>query len=132
MSSSESFSFVRRVSQIGTLLKTFLRGRKVGRDEFGNRYYCERGMPRPINGSRVRQKRWVLYAGEPEPTKIPPEWHIWLHYTADAPIPQNARKAWQKPPIANKTGTSDAWIPSALRGESRSHATGDYQAWKPE
>ena len=123
----ESFSLIRRLSQIGTLLQTFLCGKEIGRDAFGNRYYCDRKKLRS-----QRQKRWVIYAGEPEPSKVPPEWHIWLHYTADAPIPDSARKAWQKPHIANMTGTSDAWMPPALEGKDRPKATGDYQAWKPE
>ena len=93
MMNSENFSLVRRASQVGTLLRTFLQGKEVGHDQFGNRYFCERGKPRAADGGRVRQKRWVIYKGEPEPTKIPPEWHIWLHYTADAPIPENERKA---------------------------------------
>ncbi len=132
MSSSENFSFVRRVSQIGTLLQTFLRGKEVGCDSFGNRYYRERGTPRPSNGGRVRQKRWVIYAGEPEPTKVPPEWHLWLHHTADAPLIETGHRAWQKPHSANKTGTTDAWMPPTLKDESRPQTSGDYQAWKQE
>ena len=136
MSNSNSFSFVRRVSQIGTLLQTFFCGKEVGHDQFGNRYYTERGKPRSSSGGIVKQKRWVMYAGEPEPSKVPPEWHIWLHYTADAPLLDGARKAWQKPHIANQTGTKEAWMPPSLRGEDipakDSCATGVYQAWKPE
>jgi NADH:ubiquinone oxidoreductase subunit len=130
MPTSENFSFVRRVSQMGTLLQTFLCGREVGRDSFGNRYYCERGKLRAPNGSRVRQKRWVLYAGEPEPTKIPPEWHIWLHYTANAPISESMRKVWQKLHISNRTGTPEAWSPSSPEGEGP--ASVNYKLWKPE
>jgi len=132
MLNSESFSLVRRVSQIGTLLQTFLRGEEVGRDQFGNRYYRERGKLRPATGSRVRQRRWVIYNGEPEASKVPPEWHIWLHYTADAPLSDSTRHAWQKPHIANKTGTPEAWMPPAMNGQNRPHATGDYQAWNPD
>lgn len=132
MSNSEAFSFVRRVSQIGTLLQTLFCGKEVGRDAFGNRYYCERGKPRPSNGGRVRQKRWVIYAGEPEPTKVPPEWHCWLHYTTDAPIPESARKEWQVPHAANQTGTTAAWLPPSLKGEESPKTAGGYQAWKPE
>ncbi|MFA5041291.1 MAG: NADH-ubiquinone oxidoreductase subunit NDUFA12 family protein [Bdellovibrionales bacterium] len=132
MSAPESFSFIRRLSQIGTLLKTLFFGKEVGHDTFGNRYFLERGKPRPSNGSRVRQKRWVLYKGEPEPSKIPPEWHIWLHYTADAPLSDNVRKPWQTKHEPNKTGTKEAWLPPSMRGEDRPAATGDYQAWKPQ
>ena len=59
-----------------------------------------------------------MYKGEPEASKIPAEWHIWLHHTADAPIPDSARKAWQKPHIENMTGTADAWVPPSLHGET--------------
>ena len=127
MSTSESFSFVRRLSQLGTLLQTRLCGVQVGTDAFGNRYYRERKTP-----EGVRQKRWVMYAGEPEASKVPPEWHIWLHHMAEAPIPDSARHAWQKPHISNQTGTPEAWMPPALDGKNRPKATGDYQAWKPE
>jgi NADH:ubiquinone oxidoreductase subunit len=123
---SDSFSFVRRISRIGTVLLTLFKGVDVGADAFGNRYYHERKTP-----AGQRQRRWVIYKGEPEASKVPAEWHIWLHHTADAPIPDSARRAWQKPHIENMTGTSQAWLPPALEGKKRPKATGDYQAWKP-
>ena len=83
-------------------------GQEVGHDVFGNRYYRELKTPQG-----VREKRWVMYVGEPEASKVPPEWHIWLHHTADAPIPDSARQSWQKPHIENMTGTPDAWLPPA-------------------
>ncbi len=124
---SDSFSFIRRLSQIGTLLQTRFGGEPVGSDDFGNRYYRGR---KPVEG--VREKRWVIYVGEPEASKVPAEWHIWLHHTADAPIPDSARKAWQKPHIENMTGTPEAWFPPALEGKDRPKATGDYQPWQPD
>ncbi|MDR3423889.1 MAG: NADH-ubiquinone oxidoreductase subunit NDUFA12 family protein [Alphaproteobacteria bacterium] len=120
MPPSESFSFVRRASQIGTLLRTFFCGKEIGRDAFGNRYYGGGG------------RRWVIYAGEPDPTKVPPEWHIWLHQTADAPLQGSAGQPWQKAHVRNRAGTAEAWAPAALAGGMRPKATGDYQAWKPE
>lgn len=129
MSIPEKMSFVRRVSQIGTLLQTFLCGKEVGRDAYGNRYYCERGKPQAKDGHRALQRRWVIYAGEPEPTKVPPEWFGWLHYTMDAPLPETPGR---KPHTPNLTGTPDAWMPASLKGVGRTKAPGDYQAWKPE
>ncbi|MDE1900735.1 MAG: NADH:ubiquinone oxidoreductase subunit NDUFA12 [Alphaproteobacteria bacterium] len=123
----ENLSFIRRLSQIGTLLHTQFCGREVGRDAFGNRYYRARKTPKGL-----RERRWVFYKGEPEASKVPPEWHIWLHHLADAPIPDSARKPWQKPPVMNMTGTPQAWMPPALEGLDRPKATGDYQAWHPE
>ena len=121
---AETFSFVRRLSQIGTLLQTCFCGKTVGRDAFGNRYYQERKTPKG-----VRQKRWVIYAGEPEASKVPAEWHGWLHHSMDEPIPDSARKAWQKSHTQNMTGAPDAWMPSP---DNRPNTTGKYQAWKPE
>ncbi len=127
----DNFSFIRRLSQFGTLMQTFFCGVRTGEDEFGNRYYHERKTP-----SGIRQKRWVIYAGEPEASKVPPEWHIWLHHTADAPISDDSpfHKPWQKPYQQNMTGTSEAYRPPGhvLEGGKRAKATGDYEAWNPE
>lgn len=71
---------------IGTRLFTRWRGRKVGTDRFGNTYYEER-RARP----GMRQRRWVIYAHEAEASEVPPEWHAWLHYTTDAPLPEDKR-----------------------------------------
>jgi NADH:ubiquinone oxidoreductase subunit len=126
-----SLSLVRRLSQAGTWLTTWFMGVAVGADDFGNRYYRER---RPVKN--YREKRWVIYAGEPEASKVPPEWHIWLHHTAEAPIAVNSplRKVWQKPYQPNMTGTLAAYHPPGhvLEGGKRQKATGDYQAWTPQ
>ena len=65
---------------IGTRLYTWLKGERVGEDVFGNRYYRERGA-----GARGRPRRWVMYKGMPEASKVPPEWHAWLHWIVDTP-----------------------------------------------
>ena len=129
MSNSDpNFSFIRRLSQFATQLQTLLSGVKVGEDQFGNRYYRERKAAKGY-----REKRWVMYAGEPEASKVPPEWHIWLHHTADAPIADQSplRKAWQMPYQPNETGTKAAYFPPGFDGGKRPKATGDYKAWQP-
>jgi len=114
---------------IGTWLFTKLHGRQVGTDAAGNTYYTER-RPRP--GS-VRPRRWVAYAGAPEASDVPPEWHAWLHHTTDAPIPVDARRPWQKPHVPNLTGTPQSYRPpgSDYEGGHRERASGDYEAWTP-
>ena len=116
---------------IGTLLYTLFRGENVGSDEFGNNYYKAKSDSR--NG---KPRRWVLYKGENEASKIPPEWHVWLHYTTDEPLTEQSTRAesWQKNHIINLTGTSEAYRPSghAYKGGSRAAATGDYHAWQPD
>ncbi len=113
---------------IGTWIFTRLHGRAVGRDETGNAYFEER---RPTEGTRVR--RWVIYAGAPEATKVPAEWHAWLHYTVDAPLTAAARRPWQRPHVPNATGGADGYRPPGhdFAGGHRAAATGDYEAWTP-
>lgn len=112
-------------------LITQLQGNHVGSDTFGNRYF--KGKPRP--GYKM-DRRWVMYAGDPEPSAVPPEWHAWLHHQSDiVPVvtASSHRKAWQKPHRPNLTGTSAAWRPQGhqLSGGKRQKATGDYEAWTP-
>ena len=52
-----------------------LRGSAVGTDQFGNRYYQNK------DGSR----RWVIYNGTVEASRVPPDWHGWLHHTYAEP-----------------------------------------------
>ena len=56
----------------GTLIKTIFTGKFVGRDEFGNKYYKNKG-----------NDRWVIYSGKVEPTKITKNWFLWMHHTID-------------------------------------------------
>ena len=113
---------------LSTRLFTIFRGRLVGTDSTGNRYYEQR---KPRAGQRPR--RWVDYANMEEATNTPPEWHAWLHYTVEHPIPEAARKPWQKPYMPNPTGTAASYRPPGhdYRGGHRQPATGDYEAWTP-
>ena len=103
----------------------------VGTDQYGNRYYEGR---KPRRDGRL--KRFVVYEGQPEASKVPPDWHGWLHHTEDTPPPSGgfARRDWQKEHLPNLTGTVYAHRPSGhlLAGGKRKKATGDYEAWKPE
>ncbi len=110
---------------------TLRRGTLVGTDQFGNRYFKD--DKRLLHG---RERRWVLYAGEPEASKVPPEWHGWLHHSMPQPLSEisDYHKAWVKPHKPNLTGTSAAYHPPGhqLAGGQRDKATGDYWAWTPE
>jgi NADH:ubiquinone oxidoreductase subunit len=112
---------------IGTRIFTLLNGRRIGVDGDGNVYYEDK-RARP--GERTR--RWVIYAGTPEASKVPPEWHAWLHYTTETPIKVTARP-WLKPHLPNVTGTPLGYRPQGhdYQGGNRALATGDYEAWTP-
>ena len=114
----------------GTWLFTRLHGELVGTDSFGNRYFIDRRTK-----GQKRERRWVMYKGAPEASKVPPEWHAWLHYTTDdAPIHGVEHKPWEKEHLPNLSGTPYAYRPqgSVAKGGQRAAATGDYQAWRPE
>jgi len=113
----------------GTWLFTQLHGEAVGTDEFGNRYFLD---PRTKGGKRER--RWVLYKGTPEASKVPPDWQAWLHGIAKAPpVGEQGHQPWQIPYEPNLTGTEQAYRPPGhtLRGGHRAKATGDYEPWTP-
>ncbi len=123
---------------IGTWLFTLWNGKLVGTDQFGNRYYREKSARqlRRGGGFDSRERRWVIYKGEAEASKVPPEWHAWLHHTIDE-VPADAGKPkypWQKPHLPNLTGTRLAYRPagSVLKGGHRAPTTADYEPWQPE
>jgi NADH:ubiquinone oxidoreductase subunit len=109
------------------------RGVKVGEDSFGNVYYEAKDNSDSYDH---RKRRWVIFKGYADASKVPPEWHGWLHYTFDdLPTDENLPKqVWEKAYEPNLTGTLNAWRPkgSISRTGKRPHATGDYQAWKPD
>jgi len=113
---------------IGTRLFTWLHGVAVGTDSLGNRYFEEKRYR-----SGLRRRRWVAYAGAPDASTVPPEWHAWLHYTTEAPIPDTGRRPWQKPHLANLTGTPEGYRPPGhdYTGGTRAAASSDYEAWTP-
>ncbi|MCK5275236.1 MAG: NADH:ubiquinone oxidoreductase subunit NDUFA12 [Alphaproteobacteria bacterium] len=113
-----------------TRIFTGWHGQFVDTDSFGNRYYQER---RARTGARRR--RWVIYNGAAEASKVPPEWHAWLHYTIAEPpqISGVPPRDWHKPHQPNLTGTDEAYRPPGhlLAGGRRDKATGDYEPWTP-
>jgi NADH:ubiquinone oxidoreductase subunit len=118
---------------IGARFKIASKGVFIGEDDYGNRYFEARDNSDSYD---ERKRRWVIYKGYAEASKIPPDWHGWMHYTFDEPptkVPL-LRRAWEKDHEPNLTGTIYAYRPkgSIARGGQRPAATGDYQAWRPE
>ena len=108
-----------------------LRGMKqMGEDSLGNVYF--EGHKDTYGNPR----RWVIYNGSNDASRVPPAWFSWLHHQVDD-VPDRALpvpRAWQKPAVANLTGTALAYRPSGSleKGGRRAAATGDYEAWTPE
>lgn len=111
---------------VGTSIALWRNWVKVGSDSLGNVYYR----------SKKGDRRWVIYNGPNDPSRIPPEWYSWMHKQIDA-HPDEAlpsARSFQKPPKPNLTGTPYAYRPSGAleRGGQRQAASGDYEAWTPE
>jgi NADH:ubiquinone oxidoreductase subunit len=81
------------------------------------------------------ERRWVIYNGVTEPSRVPPSWRSWLTYTHDVPPSEEhyVPRAWEKEPLANMTGTPYAYRPQGSTNASgeRPPATGDYVPWTP-
>ncbi|MBM3516623.1 MAG: NADH:ubiquinone oxidoreductase subunit NDUFA12 [Alphaproteobacteria bacterium] len=99
------------------------RGEPVGTDQFGNRYFRDRRSDR----------RWVLYNGEVEGSRVPPEWNAWLQHTVEEVPGPVHRHPWQLEHEPNRTGSPAAYRPpgSLLAEGRRAAATGDYEPWQP-
>ncbi len=126
------FSILGAISPVHIWFVTLVTGaKKIGTDSEGNKYYeakARKGYNHP--------RRWVVYKGEAEPSRVPAEWHGWLHYQSDFVPASNTpsfRREWQKPSRANLSGTQAAYHPPGhiLSGGQRDAATGDYEAWVP-
>jgi NADH:ubiquinone oxidoreductase subunit len=110
---------------IGTSLFSWRHGQKVGTDVLGNVYYQ----------SKTGDRRWVIYNGPNDASRMAPEWYSWIHRQIDG-LPDEVlppAPKFLKPPVPNMTGTPAAYRPSGSleRGGRRQAASGDYQAWTP-
>lgn len=110
---------------LGTALFTRRHGRKVGSDALGNVYYQ----------SRKGDRRWVIYNGPNDASRIPPDWYAWIHHLIEGLPDESLPPApkFLKPATPNLTGTPTAYRPSGSleRGGQRQAASGDYEAWTP-
>ena len=105
----------------------------VGHDDFGNAYFESTDKRFDYDG---RNRRFVIYKGYADASKVPAEWHGWLHHTFAEPPTREPlkRRSWELDHQPNLTGTIWAWRPkgSLARGGERQPATADYEPWTPE
>ena len=102
---------------LGTRIFTIFFGKLVGQDEYGNKYYQSK------NG-----KRWVIYNGEIDATKIPNEWYSWIHFTKNKieNLHEIKKFSWQKPHQSNLSGTEKAYRPNKNNNAIKKK----YKNWK--
>ena len=98
--------------------------KQVGADQFGNKYFVGTNK-----NSLGKNKRYVIYNGIADGSKVPPMWHAWLHYLSSN-IPLNADTApyiWQQEHVQNLTGTKYAYNPN-----SNCAKLSVYSRWSPD
>jgi len=111
---------------VTTMLNSALTGEKVGTDAQGNTYYrAKKPYPKghPFAG---KERRWVIYNGANDASRVPAEWHGWLHGSFDG-VPESnlPPRIWEADYTPNATGTVQAHRPRHGR------TNGDYEAWNP-
>ncbi len=97
-------------------------GKKIANDKFGNKYYMVF-----IDMLFIKiEKRYVLYNGIKDSSKIPPEYNNWLMGNVDD-ISTLQTRAWVKSHLPNLSGTKLAYYPKEDNLNSKKK-----QAWKPK
>ena len=101
---------------LGTRFTIFFFGKFVGKDNHGNKYYQTK-----------KGKRFIVYNGEVDASKIPNEWYSWMHFTSNKiEIKSDLKKyKWQKPHKSNQTGTKDYYHPNKNNNETKKK----YKSW---
>ena len=124
------FSFLSRATTwwnretLGTQLHTWRRGVKVGKDGSGNIFFRDKDD----------RRRWVIFNGEVEASRVSAEWHGWLHRTWDEPPTEKplSKKSWEIEHKPNVTGSLASYKPSGSLKRRDIEERRDYEAWSPE
>ncbi len=109
---------------MNTQFYTWLKGVRVGEDEEGNVFY----------ETRDGKRRWVIYNGYVEASRVSADWHGWLHHTFKEPPSKKpmTHKTWEKPHQENLTGTAAAYAPAGSIRVAQPADRSDYDAWQPK
>ena len=102
---------------LGTRIQTMIYGKLVGKDNAGNKYYENK------NG-----KRWIIYNGDVEASKIPEEWYSWIHNIKNKIENNHELEKFesQKPHKPNLTGSNGAYNPKTNTDAVKKK----YNSWK--
>lgn len=113
---------------LGAAFDIHRRASRIGEDEQGNAYYEEK------RAHQGRRRRYVIFKGYSDASKVPPDWFGWLHYILEAP-PSAAplrRQLWERPHQPNLTGTPQAYRPpGSLASAAEAKAMDPYESWTP-
>ena len=114
-------------NNIGTLLYSFLKGKKIGQDKIGNKFYIHK---------KNKNKKWVLFKYKVDPTSLDVKWQIWLT-TTNSKVPiaiEENNFKWQKEKQPNLTGTINSYHPKINTNKKKQDITKENKksTWDPE
>lgn len=107
------------LNHLGLLFYTKLLGTLIGCDAFNNRYYQLKFS--------TKEKRWVVYNGVNDPSKIDASWFSWLHFMTDT-HPSKSHTNWRP----NSTGTKFAQKMITSIENIPQTALNCYESWSPD
>ncbi len=107
-----------------TIIIAQLFAKKMGQDQFGNLYFEHKKHVI----STGKKKRFCIYNGTPESSRVPAMFHSWLHYITDDinAIKFLSKYSWQKDHTINMTGTEKAYKIDKTKIKQL-----HYQSWRP-
>ena len=118
-----------RLSYNSIFLKIYclIFAKKVGQDQYGNIYYKKKNLT-PKNN--FRERRFVVYNGMVEASKVPQEWNAWIHHmTEEIPKIEPKKQSWIKDHSPNLTGTPYSYEYKLDESISKKHEKNSI--WKP-
>ena len=90
-------------NNIGTILYSFFKGKKIGQDKAGNKFYVHK---------KNKNKKWVLYKYNIDPTSLTVKWQVWLtNKNNELLVNEENSFKWQKNKQPNVTGTINSYHP---------------------
>ena len=73
----------------------------------------------------------LVYKNNIEASKIPPEWHLWIHHLIKNIPTENKKKfSWQKRHVENLTGSKEAYRPAGSLISKEKKNMRKYETWK--
>ncbi len=104
---------------------------KVGEDDLGNSYYVSKFTKNYLG----KNKRFVVYKLQQEPTKVSASWHSWLHYMSDEiPVKKTnhgsisvINRENRRIRLPNFTGTKLSYLPKIMKLNTK-----QIEIWRPE
>tara|TARA_X000001036_G_scaffold377054_1_gene366686 strand:- start:92 stop:457 length:366 start_codon:yes stop_codon:yes gene_type:complete len=102
--------------------------KKVGTDDYGNLYFKKKSLSRKNN---FRERRFIVYKGIVEASKVPQQWNAWLHHVLDDPPTKKEKKpTWLKDHTPNFTGTNYAYEYKQEKESGKIKRS--YTRWSPD